>query len=106
MNEQLVSEPIRPLLFESSPEPFAAGDPTLPRRFAWRGEEHLVTEVLERWKEYSPGSAAMPDRYLRRHWYRIRTAAGHEMKIYFERKARSKGAEKERWWLFSVLAPE
>jgi hypothetical protein len=24
------------------------------------------------------------------------------MKIYFERKARSKGTEKARWWLFTV----
>ncbi len=106
MNEHLISEPIRPLQFETAPTGFVAGEPAVPQRFAWRGEEEVVRDVLERWKELSPGTAAMPDRYVRKHWYRIRTESGKEMKIYFERQARSKGAAKQRWWLFSVLGPE
>jgi hypothetical protein len=106
VNERLISEPIRPLLFETSPEPFSVGEPVLPKRFAWRQEEEVVAEVLERWKELSPGSAAMRDRYVRKHWYRVRTESGKEMKIYFERQARSNAGAKQRWWLFSVLAPE
>jgi hypothetical protein len=30
---------------------------------------------------------------------------GSEMKIYFERSARSKGSEKSRWWLFTLRSP-
>ena len=106
MNEQLVSEPIQPLLFETSPEPFAPGEPVLPKRFVWRGEEEVVAKVLERWKELSARSAAMPERYIRKHWYRIRTVSGKEMKIYFERQGRTKGGAKQRWWLFSILNSE
>jgi len=105
MNEQLISEPIRPLLFETAPEAFVPGEPAVPQRFVWRGHEEVVRDVLERWKELSQGTAQMPDRYVRKHWYRIRTESGKEMKIYFERQARSKGSAKQRWWLFSVIAP-
>jgi hypothetical protein len=52
----------------------------------------------------SEGTAAMPDEYVRRHWFRIRTASGKEMKIYFERQARSQSSRKQRWWIFSVMA--
>jgi hypothetical protein len=45
----------------------------------------------------------MPDRYLRKHWFHVRTGDGSHMKIYFERSARSKGTERARWWLFTVV---
>jgi DNA-directed RNA polymerase specialized sigma24 family protein len=32
-----------------------------------------------------------------------RTGDGSHMKIYFERSARSKGTERARWWLFTVV---
>ena len=106
MKDRLISEPIRPLLFETSPEPFTGGEPVLPKRFVWRDGEEIIKDVLEQWKELSQGTAAMPDRYVRKHWYRIRTESGKEMKIYFERQARSKGSAKQRWWLFSLLVSE
>jgi len=106
MKERLVSEPLRPVLEAVADRDTPVGEPVLPARFVWREKEHEISEVLESWKEHSPGSAAMPDRYLRKHWYRIRTAGGMEMKIYFERKARSRGQAKRRWWLFSVLEPD
>ena len=113
MKERLISEPLQPLFSaaegrsRSAENEFqAVGEPMLPQRFAWRGEELAIAEVTERWKEYSRPGAAMQERYLRKHWYRIRTAEGQEMKIYFERQARSKSAAKQRWWLFSVFEPE
>jgi Family of unknown function (DUF6504) len=112
VKERLVSEPLQPL-FSTAPHPpgpvtdefQAVGEPLFPERFVWRGEEHAVAEVIERWKEYSHPGATMPERYLKKHWYRIRTAAGQEMKIYFERQARSKAGAKQRWWLYSVFEP-
>ncbi|HKW52002.1 MAG TPA: DUF6504 family protein [Candidatus Eisenbacteria bacterium] len=113
LKERLVSEPLKPLFTdpgksdESGANEFqAVGEPLLPERFTWRGEELAVAEVLERWKEYSRPGAAMQERYLRKHWYRIRTAAGREMKIYFERQARSKAGAKQRWWVYSVFDSE
>lgn len=106
MNERFVSEPIRPVLDDVSPRPSAIGEPVLAGRFFWREQEHVIAEVLEQWKELSSGSRAMPERYVRKHWYRIRTAGDVEMKIYFERQSRSRGGSKRRWVLFSVVEPE
>jgi hypothetical protein len=99
----LISEAIEPLWEEEANRPFLAGEPILPARFRWRGEEYRIEEVLETWKEYSSGSRQMPDRYLRKHWFHVRTGDGSHMKIYFERSARSKGTERARWWLFTVV---
>ena len=103
MRERLVSESLRPVLGVAGDHDAAVGEPVLPGRFLWGEREIQVAEVLEVWKELSPGSRAMPDRYVRKHWYRIRTADGLEAKLYFERKSRSAGQAKRRWWLFSVV---
>ena len=120
MKESLISEPIRPAFSTAEGHPDAVagdshpaagafqavGEPLLPSSFVWRGEEQTIAVVIERWKELSHAGASMQERYVRKHWYRIRTGAGLEMKIYFERQARSKGGAKQRWWLYSVLRSE
>jgi hypothetical protein len=108
VKDRLISESITPILDApaDADRDAPAGEPVLPLRFVWQGTEHVVSEVLERWKEYSSGSPAMPDRYLRKHWYRVRTREGIEMTLYFQRQARTKGQAKRRWWLFSIRDPE
>lgn len=123
MRDRFVSEPIRPL-FDALAErpddrrseatddcrrseatddhPAAIGEPIVPTRFVWRDREYAVGELLKSWKELSPCGSGSGERYVRKHWYHIRTTDGLEMKIYFERQARSKGAAKRRWWLFSI----
>jgi hypothetical protein len=103
MTERWISESIEPVLDDVADEPFVVGEPVLPRRFRWRGRDFSVAQVLEAWKELGPAEGG--DRYLRKHWYRIRTGDGVEMKLYFERKARSRAQAKRRWWLFSVEEP-
>ncbi|HEU4334698.1 MAG TPA: DUF6504 family protein [Candidatus Eisenbacteria bacterium] len=103
MKESLISESIEPVLEETAERPFLAGEPVLPAAFRWRGVEYRVETILESWKEYSPGTRQMPDRYLRKHWFHVRAHDGTEMKIYFERHVRSKGTERARWWLFTVV---
>ena len=103
VSERFVSEPIRPVLDDLAQHSSAVGEPILPGRFSWRDQEQVVAEVLEQWKELSSGSRAMPERYVRKHWYRIRTAGGVEMKIYFERQPRSRAGSKRRWVLFSLV---
>jgi len=35
-------------------------------------------------------------------WYKIRTAGGEEMNLYFERQARSRGKLRSRWWVYTA----
>jgi hypothetical protein len=101
--EQLVSEAIEPDLEAPVDFHYRAGDPVLPGRFRWRGREYAVAAVVEAWRELSEGSRAMPDRYVRRHWYRVRTTDGSEMKLYVERRGRARGKAKPGWWIYSVI---
>ncbi|MBT7300722.1 MAG: cytoplasmic protein, partial [Victivallales bacterium] len=41
------------------------------------------------------------EQYVRRHWFRVETTDGSEMRIYFDRQPRP-GANKKRWWLATV----
>ena len=102
MPEQLVSESIKPVPGTMDVSGMLRGEPGLPKRFVWRKEEYEVHEVLEKWKETSPCRSGSPERYVRKHWFRIRTTTGLEMKIYFERQARSAREAKSRWWLYTV----
>ena len=105
MKESLISEAIEPLMDDLAERPFEVGEPILPRGFRWRGAEYRIEEVLETWKQYSGGSRSMPEHYLRKHWFRVRMSDGSTMKIYFERKARSKAEAKARWWIYTVEGP-
>lgn len=78
------------------------GEPGLPARFVWREREYAVAGVLEKWKETGPCRNGSGERYLRKHWFRIRTTTGEEMTIYFDRQPRSRREAKARWWLHAV----
>ena len=102
MAEQFVSEPITPVAGSCDPAAMSRGEPGLPSGFVWRDKEYAVTDVLEAWKESGPCRSGGGERYLRKHWWRIRTGNGVEMTIYFERQSRSKSQDKTRWWLYTV----
>ena len=104
VSEEFIGEPLRPVPGTMDVRGMARGEPGVPGRFTWRGAEHTVVAVLERWKETGPCTSGSGERYVRKHWFRIRTAAGHEMRIYFERQARSAREKKSRWWVSSVSA--
>ncbi len=78
----------------------ARGGPGLPTVFSWKGRKFSVLEVLEQWKETGDCRHGSGERYVRKHWFRIRTDVGLEMSIYFERQRRSSGGP--RWRLYSV----
>jgi hypothetical protein len=59
-----------------------------------------VQQVLEEWKEAGDCRHGSGERYVRKHWFRIRTTEDLEMKIYFERQRRSSGGS--RWRLYSL----
>lgn len=100
MNETFVGEPIIPEVGSFSVSAMANGCPGLPRRFSWQGRSYPVIEVLEVWKESGDCRHGSGERYVRKHWFRIRTTGDLEMKIYFERQARS--SKGSRWRLHTT----
>jgi len=102
MPTQFISEPIKPAVGTMDMQGMARGEPGLPAKFIWRDEEYTVAEVLEKWKETGKCKSGSDEQYVRKHWFRIRTTDGQEMKIYFERQPRSKGQQKLRWRLYTL----
>ena len=102
MPDQFICEPIRPVVGTMDARAMIRGEPGLPHKFIWRDEEYTLADVLETWKETAPCRSGSPERYVRKHWFRIRTSDGREMKIYFERQSRSGRQSKMRWWLYSA----
>ena len=100
MPDRFISEAIEPVADSFVPSG-RAGEPAMPMRFIWRGDEYEIVQVLDQWKE-SSAKYGESEVYLRKHWYEVRTSSGACMKIYFERQARSAGARKQRWWLYTV----
>jgi len=99
--QKFVSEAIIPTLLAA---PAVIGEPGIPIRFHWRDAEYEIARVIEKWKTTGDCRHGSGERYVRRHWYRVETTDGTEMRIYFERQARSK-QNKKRWWLASTLSP-
>ena len=104
MKETFIGAAIVPEDMSFSVSPMAIGKPGLPRTFSWQGKKFAVTEVLEEWKESGNCRHGSGERYVRKHWFRVRTTEDLEMKIYFERQARSSGGS--RWRLFSIRGDE
>lgn len=102
MGEEFISEPIEPVTGMFDAAAMTRGEPGLPKRFKWRDEEYTVADLLEAWKETGPCRSGGPEKYLRKHWFKIKDENGLEMTIYFERQARSKRQSKIRWWLYTV----
>ena len=101
--ETFVGEPIEPAREAMDAGAAPTGGPALPRRFRWRGKEYEIGEVLETWRETGPCTHGSGERYVRKHWFRVRAATGEEMKLYFERRARSARDRAKRWWLYTVV---
>jgi hypothetical protein len=65
-----------------------ARKPGPPTSFTWRGERHIVAEVLRGWADHSFGPFRYPGRWWqRRHrnYYRVRTAEGRLADFYLDR---------------------
>ena len=102
-DESFISEPIKPEAGTFDAAAMARGEPGLPAAFVWRGETYRVANVLESWKSTGPDSWGGTERYVRKHWHRIRTTAGETMTLYFDRQPRSGNTKsRQRWTLFSM----
>ena len=97
-----VSESIKPVAGTFDTSAMAKGEPGLPARFLWREVEYRVTRVVDKWKETTPCKSGSKEKYVRKHWYRVKMESGEIMNIYFERKPLPKGQRRTRWWLYSI----
>ena len=102
MSERFVSEPLEPIGAAFDTDAMARGEPGLPRRLRWRDEEIEILEVLRCWRDTGACRHGSGERYLRKHWYEVRTSLGVAMRIYFDRQPRG-GRGAPRWWLYSTL---
>jgi len=88
--ETFIGEAITPEAQSFMAAPMAVGKPGLPAEFSWRGKRFIIENILEEWKEAGDCRHGSGERYLRKHWFRIRTTEGVEMRLYFERQRRTK----------------
>ncbi len=102
MNEEFIAEPIAPLGRSFAVTPMARGEPGLPARFRWRDREYRIESILDQWKDSGPCTHGSQERYLRKHWYKVKTETGEVMTLYFERQARSRRQLLQRWWLYAT----
>jgi hypothetical protein len=97
---RFISEPIEPLAGSADPSAMARGEPGLPRQFIWREQMYHIEQILEAWKHSQPeGHRPGNERYLKRHYWRVRTSAGDMMTLYCLRTAR-RGTQ--RWFLYTI----
>lgn len=104
--DQFVGEAVEPVEGTFDTAAMSRGEPGLPGRFRWRGREHEVAAVLDRWKTSSGCRSGAAELYLRKHWYRLQTTDGLELQVYFERQARRGQSGKQRWWCYTVSGAE
>ena len=102
--ETFVGEAISPEDQSFVVSAMATGQPGIPVAFSWRAERFSIATILESWKEAGDCRHGSGERYVRKHWFRVATTNGVEMKIYFERQGRSSGGS--RWRLHSTRAAE
>ncbi len=102
MARRFIGERIVPAAGSADARGMSRGEPGVPATFTWRDREYAVAAVLERWKTTGPCTSGANEQYVRKHWFRVRTASGEEMTIYFERQARSGRERKARWWLYAI----
>ena len=106
MKEHFIGEEIRPLREDFDYSASVPGEPAIPRKFRWRHETIEICHILKKWKSLSGCRHGSKDRYVRKHWYEIRTTDNRVMTIYFNRQFRNPHGQKRRWWLFSLKSEE
>jgi hypothetical protein len=102
MSTHFVGETIEPVAETFDARGMARGEPGVPRRFRWRGEEHEVAAVLETTKETGACTHGSAERYVTKHRFRVRTTSGLEMALSFDRRARTPKELRAAWCLHSV----
>jgi hypothetical protein len=107
MRETFVSETIEPQAASFDTAAMGRGLPGLPEAFTWREQTLAIVSELESWKQSAPeGGRASGERYLRRHYYRLRMADESIWTVYFMRQGARGAGAKRRWILYSIAQPQ
>ena len=102
--ERFISEPIEPDRDTFDTERAARGEPGLPRQFTWRGEGYRIAKILATWKSTGPCSSGSPEKYVRKHWYKVCTENGAVMTLYCNRQMSRRGGKvRGGWVLYSIV---
>jgi hypothetical protein len=105
--EEFISEPIRALAGTFDPAAMGAGLPGLPRGFTWRDQSYEIVDVLRSWKASGPEVGRLHgERYLRRHYSRLKMSDGSVWTVYFVRHTPQRGSARRRWFLYSIKGLE
>jgi len=101
MAKQFVSEAIKPVIETCDTRRMSIGEPGLPMEFIWRGQKVTVTDTLRSWHATGACRHGSCEKYVRKHWFEIKTADHGTMKIYYNRS--TLGRTKEMgWWVYTI----
>lgn len=102
MVEQFVGAAIQPVAETIDTARMSRGEPGLPRQFRWKSTTIQIARILRAWRETGPCRHGSGEAYVRKHWFEVLTDSGDTMKIYCERRRRSR-THNQRWWLFTIV---
>jgi len=109
-HEEFVCEAMTPVAGTGDAAAMARGEPGLPGRFVWRGEEYRIIAVIESWKTsgvcHSTSRQRVTEKYLRRHWYKVITDPPAVLTVYCDRQAKDRKHPKARWWVYTIERTE
>lgn len=103
MFETFIGQPLKPVPGSFLTEAMANGAPSLPEAFTCNKEHIQIAGLLSEWRESGPCRNGGGERYLRKHWFRVKTTDNRDLKLYFERQPRGK---QSRWHLYSAIEEE
>jgi len=105
--ESFVGEAVTPKPGTFDTAIMATGAPGVPHQFTWRGTEYKIAAIVETWKTVGACTSGGDEKYVRRHYYRVRTTSGDTMTLYCDRHAaRGKSPTKNRWTLYTIAKGE
>ena len=100
MYENFIGQPLKPVPGSFLTEGMASGTPSLPQEFICQKEQFRIASILSEWRESGPCRNGSSEKYLRKHWFRVKTTDNRDLKLYFERQPRGKQA---RWHLYCSI---
>lgn len=98
-NDRFVSEPIEPNRNSFDTTQISTGVPGIPYEFMWKNKKYNVAKVIETWKSTGKCHSGSGERYVRKHWFRIRVQSGELMTLYCNRQCKKSGTG---WVLYSI----
>jgi len=101
-NSEFVSEAIKPDRLSFDAAAMAAGVPGLPTGFTWRDRHFEIAAILSSWKESEGCSHGSGERYLRKHFWQVKTRSGETLTVYAVRRVKRGEDPKQRWWLYTI----